>query len=204
MSEEKTLEELKAELESLKKQNLEREIGIERAKVEEAEKVEEEKNTEKIREEIRAELLTEMKADSTIVEEKPESIEEKKAYQELIQRFWSYYKIGDPSIKYVDEVAKTFRIRLEESRTAWEIPTINKRVCFLPSAFLAGQVQALLETQVNVFESRCLAQGYESCDFAGAVGLPFHKFDVLNKNEIHKIKNSIFETTGQLLDTLSV
>lgn len=71
MSEEKTYEELKAELKLIKKQNLEREIAIEKAKLEEAEKLKKQEAEEKIRNEIReeekAKILEEMADENTTV-----------------------------------------------------------------------------------------------------------------------------------------
>lgn len=68
---EKTLEELKAELDSYKKMNLEREIIEEKTRLESAEKAEEEKKMKNMEEQIRAKILDEMKGESTI--EKPET-----------------------------------------------------------------------------------------------------------------------------------
>ena len=78
---EKTIEELKAELEALKKQNLEREIAVEKAKIEaeeaEKKKKEEEELREQLREEERSKLLEEQektKEDSKVVKETPTSL----------------------------------------------------------------------------------------------------------------------------------
>ena len=75
MTEEKSLEELQKELESLKKANLEKEIAKEKEKLEAEKKVQEEANKKAIEEEIRAKILSEMKVESKIVEE-PEKTEE--------------------------------------------------------------------------------------------------------------------------------
>jgi hypothetical protein len=74
MSEEKTIEELQAELADLKKTNIEREIALEKAKIEEANKLAEKKEKEKLREEIKAELMAEIKTDSKITEDDKDEI----------------------------------------------------------------------------------------------------------------------------------
>ena len=48
MAEEKTIDELKAELEQLRKQNLEMELEMEKQKLEEAKKLEEQKKEEEL------------------------------------------------------------------------------------------------------------------------------------------------------------
>lgn len=66
---EKTIDELKDELDQLKKENLEREIALEKQKIEEAEalknKEEEDKQREALREEVRAEILAEKAKENT-------------------------------------------------------------------------------------------------------------------------------------------
>ena len=61
---EKTIEELQAELEKLKKENLEREIEIERKRQEDAKLKEEEEAKLKMREELKLEILKEMQGKS--------------------------------------------------------------------------------------------------------------------------------------------
>jgi hypothetical protein len=75
---EKTIESLEAELEKLKKQNLEREIAIEQAKAKEAEELKKKEDEEKLREEIREQVLKELKPESkieTIEGKKPTTLE---------------------------------------------------------------------------------------------------------------------------------
>ena len=74
MSGEKTIEELQAELESLKRVKLEKEIAKEKAALEEEEKLNKEKEAEELRESIRAELMTEMKGKSTVDEPAEEKL----------------------------------------------------------------------------------------------------------------------------------
>lgn len=74
MSEEKTLDELKAELETLKKQNVERELAKEKAKIDEAEKLKQEKEADELKEKLRNEVMQEMKGKSTIEKDKPETL----------------------------------------------------------------------------------------------------------------------------------
>jgi len=100
MSEEKTLDELKAELESLKKTNLEREIAKEREKVEEAEKLEKNKEAEELREKIRTELMQEMKGSSTVEKEQPEKLSEPNKYEIFLKKIEDKY--GVPHERYED------------------------------------------------------------------------------------------------------
>jgi len=64
--EDKTIEELKAELDALKKSNLEKELENERKKAEEAEQLEKEKAEEELRNKIREELISEMDVGSKV------------------------------------------------------------------------------------------------------------------------------------------
>ncbi len=116
-----------------------------------------------------------------------------KKYSDLVITPWLFYKTGIPRFSFIDKVAKTFRIELEESREAWGLPDIGKRVCFFSSSLFAGSVQAILGGQINVFESKCIASGYDHCEFAGAADLPFHKFDILTDKDLKKIRKSIFD-----------
>jgi len=78
--EEKSVEALQAELEALKKENLERQIAAEKAKAEEAKRLEEAKEAEKLREDIRKEVMDELAQDSkieTTEKSKPEKLEGK-------------------------------------------------------------------------------------------------------------------------------
>jgi len=73
--EDKTLEELQAELDSLKKTNLEAEIAFEKGKAEEKQRLEKEKEMENLRNDIRKEVEDELKAQSKIDEGKPEKLD---------------------------------------------------------------------------------------------------------------------------------
>ena len=67
---EKTIEELKEELEQLKKQNLEKELAVEQAKLEKSVGEEKEKAEETLKEKIRGEVLEEMTGKSKLDEPK--------------------------------------------------------------------------------------------------------------------------------------
>ena len=97
MSEEKTLDELKAELESLKKANLKREIALEKEKVAEAEKLKEDKEAEELREKIRTELMQEMKGSSTVENEEPEMLSKEPKYQSFLNKIKEKYGIEHES-----------------------------------------------------------------------------------------------------------
>lgn len=115
-----------------------------------------------------------------------------KVYADGLAKTWIYYRIGIPSFTFIDEVAKTFRVKVEESEESWGLPNIHKKVCFFPSGFLAGNIESLIGKPVNVFETKCIADGENYDEFAGAIDLPFHKFDVLDKGDFVKIKRLIF------------
>ena len=90
---EQTMEELATKLESLKKENLEREIATEQAKSDEATKLSEEKKAEELRETIKSEVLAEMTAESKIT--KPPEVEQ----AEGKTGFWETWKT-DMTKKY--------------------------------------------------------------------------------------------------------
>ncbi len=97
MSEEKTLDELKAELESLKKMNLEREIAFEKSKVDEAKELVENKKAEELRETIRTELMQEMKGTSTVATSEPEKLSEKPKYEVYMDNMKEKYGLTGES-----------------------------------------------------------------------------------------------------------
>ena len=100
MSDEKTLDELKAELDSLKKANLEREMAKEKEKVEEAQKLEKEKEAEELKEQLLQEVMVELDGKSKITEEVEDSVEEKPRFETFMSDFKKKYGYG--SKKYED------------------------------------------------------------------------------------------------------
>jgi hypothetical protein len=102
---EKSLEELKKELEDLKKTNLEREIAAEKEKVLQSKKEEELKEQEKLREEIREQVLLEMKGSST-VETPPTSQEAGNTNDEWSSIYQSYNKKYGLTGKSYEQLAK--------------------------------------------------------------------------------------------------
>jgi len=120
-------------------------------------------------------------------------LKDEKYTKDIIKKNWEFYRLGTPSFTYVDEVAKTFKVKVDKSIEAVGLPRINKRVCFFSSAFLAGNVQQIVGGSINVFENKCIASGWKYCEFAGASNLPFHRFDVLNKSDFKKIKANILQ-----------
>ena len=103
MSNDKTLDELKAELETLKKENIEREIAKEKAKVEEAKKLKEEKEAEELKNRIRDEVMAEIKGESKIEKEQEETVDEKPKYMTFMSDFKKKYGYGS---KRYEEIAK--------------------------------------------------------------------------------------------------
>jgi len=89
MSEEKTIEQLQKELEALKKENLEREISLEKAKIEAEEakkkKEEEDKLREQLREEERSKIMEEMGEKSNIAKPKSEEGEKQEFKGEIVK-----------------------------------------------------------------------------------------------------------------------
>jgi len=72
MSENKSIEVLTAELEALKKANIEREIALEKAKEDAALKLKEDEKQKALYDEIRQKVLTEMKGESKITKDTAE------------------------------------------------------------------------------------------------------------------------------------
>jgi len=104
MSNEKTIEELTAELESLRKANLERELAKEKKKIEEAATLEREKDEEELRNKIREELIEEMKGSSMVEKEKPETLGEKPKYEIFMDLMKKKYNLT--GIRYDDLTRK--------------------------------------------------------------------------------------------------
>lgn len=74
MTEEQTMEELRVELEKIKRKNLERELAAEKAKLEADDKAKIAKETEELREKIKKEVLEEMTGTSTVPPENDEKV----------------------------------------------------------------------------------------------------------------------------------
>src|SRR3989338_6780718 len=114
-------------------------------------------------------------------------------YVDKIFRGWEYYKIGTPRILWVDETAKTFRVKVNELMYSWDLPNVKKRTCFLPTGILGGSVEAVIGQPVNIVESECKAAGKEADAFAGVVQLHEHKFDELKPADFKRIRQSIYD-----------
>jgi len=105
MTEEKSLEELQEELESLKKANLEKEIAKEKEKLEAEKKAEEKKSRIALEEEIMTRIMSEMQTESKI------QVESNKEEENILGRYNSFIaefkeKHGYGGISYEDLTRK--------------------------------------------------------------------------------------------------
>ena len=108
--EEKTIEELQAELKALKKENLERQIAAEKEKAEEANRLAEAKKAEEYKEEIRKEVMAELANDSTIettAVTKPETLAKPKGnYDNFIALYRKNHNLsGKTYEQQIEEIA---------------------------------------------------------------------------------------------------
>ena len=97
MTEEKSLEELQKELESLKKANLEKEIAKEKEKLEAEKKAEEEQSHKALEEEIRTKIMSEMEAESKITKGEPEKEDVLGKYNSFVAEFKEKHGYGGTS-----------------------------------------------------------------------------------------------------------
>jgi len=115
-------------------------------------------------------------------------------YQDAFARGWMENLAGIPSMTYFDERAKVFRTRDAECDEASGFPNIGKRVCFYEGAAIAGTTETALGRPVNVFETKCVANGDPDCEFIAEVDSPFpREFCLLNDGDFRKIRKSIID-----------
>ena len=102
MGEEKTIEELQAELEALRKANLERELELEKAKLEEAKKLEKEEKEKELYEQIKQKVISELDAESKVTNDEDETNVNLSEEQEWFEKFSERYKqrLGLKGLKY--------------------------------------------------------------------------------------------------------
>ena len=105
--EEKTIEELQAELEALKKSNLEAEIAKEKVKAEEEQQFKKDKELEDLRNELRNEIIGQIESESKITSESPIKLESKNSdLDEFREVFTKKLGItGKPYEEYIHKLA---------------------------------------------------------------------------------------------------
>jgi predicted hydrocarbon binding protein len=99
-------------------------------------------------------------------------------------------KSSIPSLSYVDEKAGVFRIRTEECEEAWGMK-ISKKICFFEGAILAGSTESILDKDVNVIETKCVAHGDGLCEFLFNLSMKFPELEILDKKYFREIKSEI-------------
>jgi len=144
---EKTIEELRVELDLLKKANLERELAIEKQKIEDAKVLEEKKARELQKEDLRKELMAEL-SEKSMIQKTTESVTD---FSEKDSRFIKANK----SMESVNRIAINMRKNIiselgvkEEDFDASGYPGANdyeKRVAWLA----AGGKKRMLKRGVN-------------------------------------------------------
>lgn len=102
MSDEKTIEQLEIEYASLKKRNLEKQIALEKAKIEDEEKA-------KLKEDMRKEIMTELKQQnvSTITSEQPSKLAAAKSnFEKFAENYRRRLGVKNPEkkMRYEDRV----------------------------------------------------------------------------------------------------
>lgn len=104
---EKTIEELQAELDALKKSNLEAELAKEKMKAEDEARLRKEAEMEKLRKEIREEVLGQVKAESKIASTTPTKLDGGNSdFEEFKSVFTDKYKLsGVPYESYIHKLA---------------------------------------------------------------------------------------------------
>lgn len=103
----KTIEELQSELEELKKRNLEAELAKEKAKADEELRLAQEKETERMREEIRQELVKKIGGESKVTKEQPVKMDTDDSELEEFKSVFTKKQgiTGDPYESYIKRLA---------------------------------------------------------------------------------------------------
>lgn len=109
-------------------------------------------------------------------------------YKNALTKNWFALRTFIPTISYVDERAKVFRVKTEECDEAWGLPNIGKKVCFFEGAIIAGNTEGLMNKSVNVIETKCVARGDKYCEFLCTVTPEFPKLEKVDKKYFKKIK----------------
>jgi len=109
-------------------------------------------------------------------------------YRSALMKNWFALRTFIPTVSYVDERAKVFRVKTEECDEAWGLPNVGKKVCFFEGAIIAGNTEGLMNKSVNVIETKCVARGDEYCEFLCTVTPEFPKLEKVDKKCFKKIK----------------
>jgi len=112
-------------------------------------------------------------------------------YRDAITKNWVSVKSFIPTISYVDERTKVFRIRIDECDEAWGLYHIGKKICFFEGAIMAGNTEGLINTPINAIETKCVARGDEYCEFFCSFTPEFPDLEIINKKYLEKIKRNI-------------
>ncbi len=126
-------------------------------------------------------------------------------YKDAITKNWLSVKSFIPTITYVDERTKVFRIRIDECDEAWGLHNIGKKICFFEGAIMAGHTEGIVNTSINAIETKCVARGDEYCEFFCSLNPKFPELEILNTEYLEKIKGNIldeFRTKKQIRKTL--
>lgn len=115
-------------------------------------------------------------------------------YQDAFARGWTENLAGIPSLTYFDDRAKVFRTRDAECDEASGVPNIGKHACFYEGGTIAGTTEAALGRPVNVFETKCVANGDPDCEFVAEIDATFpREFTLLSDLDFKKLRKSIID-----------
>lgn len=114
-------------------------------------------------------------------------------YKDALTKGFVSVRSSIPTLTYVDEKAGVFRIRTEECDEAWGM-NISKKICFFEGATIAGTTEGILDTNMNVIETKCIANGDDFCEFLFNLSMKFPDLEILDKKYFRKIKSEILKS----------
>jgi len=119
---------------------------------------------------------------------------ETEIFQEAFRKLWIKNKIAIPSFTYFDEDAEVLRIRATECDEVFGFPDLEKNICYYTRALMAGNIESVLERKTNAIETKCIASGYDFCEFLIEIDSEFpKKFELLDNKDFLKIRKNILD-----------
>jgi predicted hydrocarbon binding protein len=114
-------------------------------------------------------------------------------YREALTKGFVSIRSSIPELTYLDEKAGVFRIKTEECDEAWGMK-VSKKICFFEGAIMAGSTECILDKNINVIETKCVAHGDKFCEFLFNLSMKFPQLEILDKKYFRKIKFEIMES----------
>jgi len=117
-------------------------------------------------------------------------------------------KKGRVGLIDVDPQKKMFLIEMKLCGECWGIPNLNLKACQYTSGFTAGIFSAMMGIDIGVYETKCIAQGDDSCLFKIQPIIDMEHYDKVNEylsinpREMYHAKDVVKDVGQYLINAL--